>query len=52
VVRGITGYFVDEEVSVNGHVRKVRSWVPGNPMVGLRWLALRRPDEFRETKGH
>jgi hypothetical protein len=29
-------YYVDEEVNANGHVSKVRSWVPGNPMVGLR----------------
>ena len=52
VVQGITGYYVVEEVNASGHVRKVRSWVPGNPIVGLRWLALRRPDEFGEAKGH
>src|SRR5262249_55772104 len=51
VVRGITGYYVEEEVKVdaNGHASKLRFWVPGKPMLGLRWLALRRPDEFRAT---
>jgi hypothetical protein len=54
VVQGITGYYVEEveEVHANGHFRKMRSWVPGNPMLGLRWLALRRPEEFRATGGH
>jgi hypothetical protein len=50
VLHGITGYYVHEEVSINGHVRKVRTWVPGDPKAGLRWLALRKPEEFGETK--
>jgi hypothetical protein len=51
VLQGIMGYYVEEEVNANGHVRKVRSWVPGNPHVGLRWLALRRPEVYGDSTG-
>ena len=54
VVKGISGYFVEhqETVMIRGEptVKTVRKWVPGNPGVGMRWLAARRPEIYREIK--
>jgi hypothetical protein len=49
-VKGISGYFVDTEETTAGVVSTVRKWIPGNPTAGLKWLAARRPDQYRETK--
>jgi hypothetical protein len=50
VLKGIKGYYVEvEETIAKGIVRKLKRWIPGNPGVGMRWLALRRPEVYRET---
>ena len=50
VVKGIAGYYVEvEETIAKGIVRKLKRWIPGNPGVGMRWLALRRPEVYREN---
>jgi hypothetical protein len=50
VLHGITGYYVEEETTSRGIVRKTKKWIPGNPGAGLRWLSLRCPEEWREKK--
>ncbi len=54
VLKGISGYFVEHEETVvlKGEqvTRTVRKWVQGNPGVGMRWLAARRPEVYREIK--
>lgn len=53
VLKGISGYFVEHEetIMISGKpaIKTVRKWVPGNPGVGMRWLALRRPEVYREN---
>ena len=51
VIAHITGYYViTEELDRGGKVRRLRRWVPGNAMAGLKWLAVRKPEEYREKK--
>jgi hypothetical protein len=51
VLNGITGYYVEvKETNAKGQVRTLQKWIPGNPGAGLRWLSLRRPEEWREKK--
>jgi hypothetical protein len=51
VVKGITGYYAEtQEMSGQGVVRTIRKWVPGNPGAGLKWLAVRRPDQYQQVK--
>ena len=51
VLQGITGYYVEiEEMNNEGIVRKIKKWIAGNPGVGMKWLAARRPEIYREVK--
>jgi hypothetical protein len=34
----------------NGNIRQLRKWNPGNAHAGLKWLAARRPEVYREQK--
>src|SRR5262249_16235513 len=50
-VAGITGYYVTEdEMDRFGNVRQLRKWISGNPHAGMKWLAARRPEQYRERK--
>jgi hypothetical protein len=50
-VKGISGYYVEtQEMSGQGVVRTIRKWVPGNPGAGLKWLAVRRPEQYQQVK--
>jgi hypothetical protein len=35
-----------------GNVKQMRKWIPGNPHAGMKWLAARRPEVYREQKDH
>ena len=52
VLKGIKGYYVEHEetIIIDGEptTRVVKRWIPGNPGVGMRWLAVRRPEIYRE----
>jgi hypothetical protein len=50
-VQHITGYYVNTENPV-GRLGKVvvREWVKGDANAGLKWLAARRPEVYREKK--
>ena len=49
VVAHISGYYVTEdEMDRFGNVKQMRKWVPGNPHAGMKWLAARRPEVYRE----
>jgi hypothetical protein len=51
VLKGITGYYVQtEEINSKGSVKRIRKWIPGNPGVGMRWLACRKPEMYREKR--
>jgi hypothetical protein len=50
-VAGIIGYYVTvDEMDRFGNVRQMRKWIPGNPHAGMKWLAARRPEQYRERK--
>ena len=50
-VAGIIGYYVTvDEMDRFGNVKQMRKWVPGNPHAGMKWLAARRPEQYRERK--
>ena len=33
-----------------GNVKQMQKWIPGNPHAGMKWLAARRPEQYRERK--
>jgi hypothetical protein len=33
-----------------GNVKQMKKWIPGNPHAGMKWLAARRPEVYREQK--
>jgi hypothetical protein len=50
-VAGINGYYVEvDEMDRFGNVKPMRKWVAGNPHAGMKWLAARRPEVYREHK--
>jgi hypothetical protein len=50
-VQHITGYYViAEELDRYGNLKQLRKWVPGNAHAGMKWLAARRPQVYREQK--
>jgi len=50
-VAGIIGYYVTvDEMDRSGNVKQLRKWVPGNAHAGMKWLAARRPQVYREQK--
>jgi hypothetical protein len=50
-VQHIRGYYVIiEQLDKFGVVRKLRKWIPGDAHAGLKWLAARRPEVYREQK--
>ena len=50
-VAGINGYYVTvDEMDRFGNVKQMRKWVAGNPHAGMKWLAARRPEVYREQK--
>jgi len=50
-VAGINGYYVDvDEMDRFGNVKTMRKWIAGNPHAGMKWLAARRPEQYREQK--
>jgi hypothetical protein len=50
-VQHICGYYVlVDELDRSGKVRQLRKWIPGNAHAGLKWLAARRPEIYREQK--
>jgi len=50
-VQHICGYYVVvDELDRNGNIRQLRKWIPGNAHAGLKWLAARRPEVYREQK--
>ena len=50
-VAGISGYYVIvDEMDRFGNVKQLRKWIPGNPHAGMKWLAARRPEQYRERK--
>jgi hypothetical protein len=51
VVAHIAGYYVKvDEMDRFGNVTELRKWIPGNPHAGMKWLAARRPEQYRERK--
>jgi hypothetical protein len=51
VVAHIAGYYVKvDEMDRFGNVKELRKWIPGNPHAGMKWLAARRPEQYRERK--
>jgi transcriptional regulator with XRE-family HTH domain len=51
VLHGITGYYVEvRETNAKGQIHTMEKWIPGSPGAGLRWLSLRRPEQWREKK--
>jgi hypothetical protein len=50
-VAGIAGYYVTvDEMDRFGNVKQMQKWIPGNPHAGMKWLAARRPEQYRERK--
>ena len=50
-VAHIGGYYViEDEMDRFGNVRQLRKWISGNPHAGMKWLAARRPEQYRERK--
>jgi hypothetical protein len=50
-VSHITGYYIDvEELDRLGQKHTLKKWISGNAHAGIKWLAARRPEEFREQK--
>jgi len=50
-VAGISGYYVTvDEMDRFGNVKHMQKWIPGNPHAGMKWLAARRPEQYRERK--
>jgi hypothetical protein len=50
-VAGICGYYVMvDEMDRLGNIKPMRKWVAGNPHAGMKWLAARRPEVYREKK--
>ena len=50
-VAGIAGYYVTvDEMDRFGNVKHMQKWIPGNPHAGMKWLAARRPEQYRERK--
>ena len=50
-VQHICGYYVMvDEMDRFGNVKQMRKWVAGNPHAGMKWLAARRPEVYRERK--
>ena len=51
VVAHIAGYYVlEDEMDRFGNVKQLRKWIPGNPHAGAKWLAARRPEQYRKRK--
>jgi hypothetical protein len=51
VVAHIAGYYVKvDEMDRFGNVKQLHKWIPGNPHVGMKWLAARRPEQYKERK--
>jgi hypothetical protein len=46
----ITGYHTDTEKATRNGKIKVREWVKGDAHAGMKWLAARRPQVYREQK--
>jgi len=50
-VAGIAGYYVTvDEMDRFGNVKRLRKWIRGNPHAGIKWLAARRPKQYKERK--
>jgi len=50
-LKHISGYYVViDEIDRYGNLRQLRKWVPGNAHAGLKWLAARRPEIYRDQK--
>jgi hypothetical protein len=49
-VAHITGYYVTTERRTRNGKVTVREWVKGDPHAGLKWLAARRPEIYRQQK--
>lgn len=49
-VAHIMGYHTETEKPTRNGKIKVREWVKGDAHAGMKWLAARRPAEFREQK--
>ena len=50
-VAHIAGYYVTvDEMDRFGNVKQMQKWIPGNPHAGMKWLAARRPEQYRERK--
>ena len=51
VVAHISGYYVTEdEMDRFGNVKQLRKWISGNPHAAMKWLAARRPEQYRAQK--
>jgi len=51
VVAHISGYYVlEDEMDRFGNVKQLRKWIPGNPHAAMKWLAARRPEQYKERK--
>src|SRR5262249_16730964 len=48
----ITGYHTHTEKATRNGKVKLREWVKGDAHAGMKWLAARRPNEYREAKKH
>jgi hypothetical protein len=50
-VAHIAGYYATvDEMDRFGNVKRMQKWIPGNPHAGMKWLAARRPEQYRERK--
>jgi hypothetical protein len=49
-VAHITGYHVDTEKATRNGKVIVREWVKGDANSGMKWLAARRPEVYREQR--
>lgn len=50
-VAGIMGYYVEvDELDKFGVKHRLQKWIPGNSHAGMKWLAARKPKEYREQK--
>jgi hypothetical protein len=46
----ITGYHTDTEKATRNGKIKVGEWVKGDAHAGMKWLAARRPEQYRDQK--
>jgi hypothetical protein len=43
-------YVIVDEMDRHGNKHELRKWIPGNAHAGMKWLAARRPQVYREQK--